>query len=138
MAQRLVLVADDNADLRLIFKTILESRGYAVLQAADGADAVEVAQRHRPDLIFMDIMMPDVDGWAAIARMKADPEMSKIPVVAITSSEPSRERVRQAGFCAMLRKPVMPAEMVKAFEHCLEARTEGSIWIDDLRRRISS
>lgn len=136
MVQRLILVADDNPDLRLIFKTILESRGYAVVQAADGDEAVEVTKAHRPDLIFMDIMMPRVDAWAAMEQIKADRETARIPVVAITSSEPSPGRVREAGFCAMLRKPLMPPEIVRAAEHCLEAHGKGTTWIDDLRRHM--
>ena len=137
MTQRLVLVVDDNLDMRVIFRTILESRGFAVLEAVNGAEAVELTKAHRPDVIFMDIMMPDVDGWAAMELIRADPEIASIPVVAITSAEPLRERVQRAGYCAFLQKPLLPAEVVNAVTHCLDAQAEGSTWIEDLRRRIS-
>lgn len=137
MSQRLVLIADDNEDVRNISKTILESRGFAVVQAADGEEAVEVAQRHRPDFIFLDLMMPVLDGWEAMALLKSDPEANGIPVVAISASEPPLEDIREAGFCAVITKPVSPPEMVEAVDVCLEAYERGDRWIPDLARRIA-
>ena len=139
MAQRLVLVADDNPDARLIFKTILEDRGYAVLSAVNGEEAVDLARLHRPDLIFMDLMMPRLDGRAAMAALReGSAEVSSIPVVAVTAYEPSREDIRSAGFCALLTKPLTPTEVVKAAKVCLDADTEGESWIADLARRIQA
>ena len=137
VAQQLVLIADDNADMRLIFKTILEDRGFAVIDATDGDEALELARLHRPDLIFMDLMMPKVDGWAAMAALREDPgETSGTPVVAVTAYEPSREDVRDAGFCALLTKPLTPVEVVRAATTCLDAHSRGESWIADLARRI--
>lgn len=137
MAQQLVLVTDDNPDVRLIFKTILEDRGFAVAQAVNGEEAVELVRLHRPDLIFMDLMMPGMDGWEAMATLRTDAEeISKIPVVAVTAYEPSLEEIQGAGFCAFLRKPISPAEVVRAVKVCLDAFDRGEEWIADLARQI--
>lgn len=138
MTQQLVLIADDNPDTRLICKTILEDRGFAVLQAVDGREAVDLARSHRPDLIFMDLMMPVMDGWEAKAELREDEEdVRSIPVVAVTAYEPERKVIREAGFCALLTKPLTPTEVVRAVHTCLEAYGKGESWIADLARRIS-
>lgn len=137
MTQQLVLIADDNEDVRNISKSILESRNFAVVQATNGEEAVELAQRHRPDLIFLDLMMPVLSGWEVAATLKGDAETRAIPLVAITSSEPATEQIREAGFCALITKPVSPPEMVEAVRVCLEAHEQGDDWIPDLIRRIT-
>lgn len=137
MTQQLVLIADDNEDVRNISKAILESRGFAVVQAENGEEAVEVARRHRPDLIFLDLTMPLMSGWEVAEALKGDPETESIPLVAITSSEPATEQIREAGFCALITKPVSPPEMVEAVRVCLEAHERGDQWIPDLIRRIT-
>lgn len=138
MTQQLVLVVDDNEDFRLIAKTILENRGFAVAQAADGAEGVEIARRHRPALIFLDLIMPVVDGWEVMALLKLDRRSDEIPVVAVTSSEPLPEKLRDAGFCALLGKPVLPADLVRAVQICLDARGRGERWVPDLAREIAA
>ncbi|HUG42379.1 MAG TPA: response regulator [Longimicrobiales bacterium] len=139
MAQQLVLIADDNPDALLIFETILEARGFAVIHAVDGDEAVELARQHRPDLIFMDLMMPGTDGWEAMAVLRQDPDVSsRIPVVAVSAYEPAREDVREAGFCALLIKPVKPTEVVRAAKACLDAHDQGQSWIADLSLRVRS
>lgn len=138
MVQRLILIADDNEDVRNISKTILESRGHGVVQASNGDDALELAARHRPDLIFLDLHMPMMDGWETMASLSEDPELRAIPVVAITAFEPSVEDIRDAGFCALVTKPISPPEMVEAIGICLEAHERGDRWIPDLARRITN
>lgn len=137
MVQRLVLIADDNADVRNISKTILESRGYGVSQAVNGEDAVELAQRHLPDLIFLDLTMPVLDGWEAIDLLKGNPETESIPVVAITAYEPTLQEVKEAGFCGLVTKPISPPELVEAVGLCLDAHERGDDWIPDLVRQIA-
>lgn len=137
MVQRLILIADDNEDVRNISKAILESRGYAVSQAVNGEDAVELAQRHLPDLLFLDLTMPVLNGWEAISLLKSDPETKDIPVVAITAYEPDPEEVREAGFCGLVTKPISPPEMVEAVRICLDAHDRGDDWIPDLLRQIT-
>ena len=137
MAQQLVLVVDDDNDARLIWKTILETRGFAVVQAADGAEAVEIARRNRPALVLLDLVMPNVDGWEVMELLRLDRRSEEIPVVAVTSTEAHPEEVRQAGFCALLRKPVLPPQLVKAVEACVNAHSCGQTWIPDLAGEIA-
>lgn len=136
MRQQLVLIADDNPDSRLIFRTILETRGYAVIEATNGAEAIELARRHRPDLVLMDLMMPATTGWEAADILRHDPELSTIPVVAITAATPPREAVRSAGFCALLPKPIAPLDVVRAVEVCLNAHHRGERWVSDIALQI--
>jgi CheY-like chemotaxis protein len=133
MAQPLILVADDNHDMRFIFRTILELEGYAVVEAGDGGEAVRLAHRHRPVLVFLDLMMPVMDGWEAMLEMKGRRETRDIAVVAITASSTPAAAFRDAGFCALLRKPVRPAEVVDSVDRCLEAHRKGEGWVQ-LRR----
>ena len=80
-----ILVADDNDDLRVLLAYQLQARGYRVLMASDGQQAVEKARGEKPDLILLDVLMPGVDGTEASARLKSDPATSKIPIIFLTS-----------------------------------------------------
>ena len=82
---RSILVADDDRDTRVLLDRFLRSRGYDMLLAANGADAIDQARRHKPDLIFMDLLMPVLDGEDAACRLKQDPTTTKIPIVAISA-----------------------------------------------------
>ncbi|MEX2583552.1 MAG: response regulator, partial [Gemmatimonadota bacterium] len=81
-----------------------------------------LAELHRPDLILLDIMMPEGDGWAAIGDLQRSDKTSTIPVLAVTAKEEAglRERLRGAGFCAYLKKPFFPSEAMGAVERCLD------------------
>jgi len=121
MPQQLILVCDDVEDNRVVFKAILEHTGFAVLLARHGGEAVEQARSFTPTLILMDLMMPGVDGWQAIAQLKADPVTRPIPVVALTADvHASTEALRHAGFCAYVVKPILPKQLLSAINHCLE------------------
>lgn len=109
-----------------------------MVQPADGAEAVEIARRHRPALSFLDLIMPGVDGWEVMALLQLDRRSERIPVVAITSSEPPPEKLQQAGFCALLAKPFLPADLVSAMQICLDGRSRGEFWIPDLARQITA
>ena len=85
-----VLVADDEDAIRLLCRVNLRLAGMEVLEAADGAAAIELARRERPDLVLLDVMMPDVDGWEVAAALAADASTREIPIVFLTArSEPS-------------------------------------------------
>jgi CheY-like chemotaxis protein len=83
MSQTRILIADDEPDIRLMVSRML-GRDYLVLEAADGDEAVELARLHKPDLILMDIMMPEKDGYSACLSIKSDPATRSIPVVMFT------------------------------------------------------
>ena len=80
-----VLVVDDLADQRKIFRAVLEHRGFQVVEAADGEGAVRLAEEDRPDLILMDVNLPWMDGWEVTRRLKAVPRTAAIPVVAVSA-----------------------------------------------------
>jgi two-component system, cell cycle response regulator DivK len=130
MTHRLVLVADDQEDNRVIFSAVLQHHGYAVLPAADGQEAVDQAKLHSPDLILMDLSMPVLSGWEAIRLLRQDRETAPIPIAAVTAADESPERLREAGFCAYVRKPVAPQNVVRAVEMCLEEHSRERGWVD--------
>ena len=103
-----ILVVEDNERNRKLVRTILEFRGYEVVECDDGEPCLELARRHRPALVLMDIQMPKVNGMEALSRLRADPETSAIPVIAVTASvTPSeRERVMASGFNGYVSKPI--------------------------------
>jgi len=80
-----ILVVEDTEDNRQILRDLLSAAGYDMIEAHDGAEGVAKASEHRPDLILMDIQMPVMDGYEATRRIKADPALKSIPVIAVTS-----------------------------------------------------
>ena len=102
-----VLVVDDVATNRLLLRAKLSSAYYDVVVAESGAKALEMARREQPDMIMLDVMMPDMDGFAVCATLKADPETAHIPVIMVTALDTPEERVRglEAGADDFLSKP---------------------------------
>ncbi len=117
-----ILVAEDNPRNRLLMKDLLTYHGFEVLEAANGAQVVEVAKKHRPDLIIMDVNMPDMDGIAAAAILRSCPETSAIKIVAVTSSamKGDRERILAEGFDGYIAKPIDTRAFPKAIRAFLE------------------
>jgi CheY-like chemotaxis protein len=118
-----VLIVEDNEDNRLIYSQYLTHGGFRVLEAANGAEGVEVARRERPDLVLMDISMPVMDGLAATRMLKADAELSSIPVIALTAHAMASDEVmaREAGCDGYISKPVMPKDVKKEVERWIGA-----------------
>lgn len=105
---RTILVADDNDDIRRVVRWMLEQKGYAVIEAADGQQAVATAVSQRPDLILMDLIMPVVDGFDAVRRLREHEELRGVPVIAMTARDAatSRDRADGLGFNQYLSKPL--------------------------------
>ena len=105
---RQVLIVDDKASSRELIRTVLESSGYAVSEAGDGAEAVRVAQQIEPDAILLDLQMPSLDGFGALEQLRADPRFAALPIVALTANamHGDREKALAAGFTSYLSKPV--------------------------------
>ncbi|HYH17100.1 MAG TPA: MASE3 domain-containing protein [Azospirillum sp.] len=119
-----VLVVDDSDANRLLLKSLLATVGFQVRDAADGQTAVDIARAWRPDLTWMDLRMPGVDGWDALRRMRAVPELAEMPVLALTASAftDDNARVLAAGFAEMVRKPFREADIFEAMERHLHVR----------------
>lgn len=103
-----ILVVEDNERNRKLVRTILEFRGYEVVECDDGAPSLELARQHRPALVLMDIQLPTMNGIEALGRLRADPETCGIPVVAVTASvtPTERDRVASSGFNGYISKPI--------------------------------
>ena len=112
-AQTLLLV-EDNEDNRIIYSTVLRHLGYTVVEAFDGAQAIALARSVLPDLILMDISIPEVDGWEATRILRQDPTTSAIPIIALTAHALADDRVRatEVGFTSYLAKPIEPRAVV--------------------------
>ena len=111
--QKVVLVVDDLDDQRAVIAIYLEYMGYRVLTADDGAQALDVAGLHSPDLILMDITMPRLDGYAATRSLKANPLTAAIPVLALSAHVlgPEVADAAAAGCDGYLMKPIGPRDV---------------------------
>lgn len=102
-----ILVVEDFDDIRKMMKILLELYGYEVLEAADGYEAVETAVEKRPDLIFMDIAMPSLDGIQAASVIRQHDSLKNVPILAVTAySDFYYEKARRAGFDEVISKPL--------------------------------
>jgi two-component system cell cycle response regulator DivK len=103
-----ILVVEDYEDASLAMRLALEDCGYHILEAPDGAQAVSIAERERPDIILMDLQLPVLDGLAATKRIRAIPELRETIIVAVTAHNEAdyRERARAAGCNAFFSKPI--------------------------------
>ena len=104
----LILIAEDNEENAFIFTNYLQSKGYQTIRVSNGADAITQAQQHLPNLILMDIQMPNMDGLEAIRRLRAEARFGKIPIIALTAlaMPGDRERCLSAGANEYLSKPI--------------------------------
>ena len=108
-----VLVADDKASSRELIRVVLEGSGYAVSEAGDGQEAVQIAHQIEPDAILLDLHMPSLDGFGVLERLRADPRFAALPIVALTASamQGDREKALAAGFTSYISKPVPLKEL---------------------------
>jgi CheY-like chemotaxis protein len=103
-----ILVVEDYEDTSLAMRLALEDQGYRILEAADGEQAVRVAARERPEIILMDLQLPVLDGLAATERIRSNPELRDVVVVAVTAHQEAdyRARALAAGCNAFVTKPI--------------------------------
>ena len=122
MTGRKVVVVEDNERNMKLFREVLESSGYRTLEAETGERAVALTIEHRPDLVLMDIHLPDIDGVEALRLLRADERTGSVPVVALTAQamEGDRERFLAAGFDGYLSKPVNIMDLLDAVRRYCE------------------
>ena len=122
MMKKTILVIEDHEDNRRIVRDLLTSAGYEVLEAINGKEGVTAAEAHHPELILMDIRLPDFDGYEATRRIKANPNLSAIPIIAVTSYALSGDDVKafEAGCDAYVTKPFSPRELLAKIREYLE------------------
>jgi DNA-binding response OmpR family regulator len=111
--QPVVLAADDDEDILELIVFRLEHSGYTVLQARDGAEALELAQTSRPDLAVLDVMMPKMDGYELTRRLREHEATSRMPIILLTArtQEADIQRGFDAGVDDYIRKPFSPQEL---------------------------
>ncbi len=109
-----ILVIEDHEENRRILRDLLTSAGYEIIEAVTGEEGVTLAQTQRPDLILMDIQLPGLDGYEATRLIKAQPALSQIPIIAVTSYALSGDdrRALEAGCDAYVAKPFSPRELL--------------------------
>lgn len=104
----IVLIVDDNARNRKLTVDVLRHARFITLEATSAAEGIEAAARHQPDVILLDLRLPDLDGWKAVGILRANPRTSRIPVVAMTALPPPDDDawLSEAGFDGSIAKPI--------------------------------
>lgn len=120
-----ILLVEDNAQNRYLATFLLENAGHRVIHAANGRAALAAAQREKPDLILMDIQMPEMDGYEAAQHIKADPSLARIALVAVTSyvMAGDHEKARAQGFVGYIEKPISTETFVAEISRFLPSRS---------------
>jgi CheY-like chemotaxis protein len=120
----LVVVADDEEDILTLLGVVLRGAGLDVIPAADGAEAVRLAEQHRPDLIVLDVAMPRMDGREATAAIRRSDALAGVPVllVSASTSDAARERAMSAGADAFIAKPFNPGALAQRVRELLGSR----------------
>ena len=122
-----ILYVEDNPDNRLLVKRILLAEDYSLLEAIDGNDALDVLKRARPDLILMDINMPDMDGYTLTAKIKSLPGFERVPILALTANvmRGDKEKTLEAGCDGYIQKPLDIDQLTREIEKFLSRRSNG-------------
>ncbi|HEX6304985.1 MAG TPA: response regulator [Anaerolineales bacterium] len=117
-----ILYVEDNNDNRVLIRRVLQAEGYHMLEAANAVEAVQCVGVQIPDLILMDINMPDMDGYALTARLKTMPTLKQVPIVALTANvmKGDRERSLDAGCDGYIQKPIDVDELAQQVREFLK------------------
>lgn len=116
-----VLVVEDNELNMKLFHDLLEAQGYSILQTRDGLEALKIAREHMPDLILMDIQLPEVSGLEVTKWLKEDNRLKSIPVIAVTAfaMKGDEEKIREGGCEAYIAKPISVSSFLQTIERFL-------------------
>ena len=133
-----MLVIDDERSIRMLCRVNLAASGMKVYEASDGRQGLELARRERPDLVLLDVMMPELDGWSVARELAADDETRDIPIIFLTArADPADRRLgEQLGGVGYVIKPFDPVTIGDFVEEVLVRLERGER--DQLRRAISS
>lgn len=141
----MILVVDDEPGIVDIARANLEGLGYRVISAGNGLEALELIRQESPDLVILDILMPEVDGWDVLERVEANPEMAGIPIIMLTARASDEDVLRglESGAVEYMTKPFYPQELVAAVKINLhvfdpQLRQRNRQLLADKRRRLIS
>ncbi len=118
-----ILCIEDEAEMIDLTRLVLEREGFEVLGAVGGAQGLELLKKEKPDLVLLDLMMPDMDGWEVYRQMKADKELSDIPVIVVTARAQSIDKVlglQVAKVSDYITKPFGPKDLIDSIKRVLE------------------
>ena len=119
-----ILYVEDNPDNRMLVRRVLQAEGYRVLEAQNATHAIEVVQFEKPDLVLMDINMPDIDGYTLTSKFKSMAKFQHVPIIALTANvmRGDRERTLEAGCDGYIQKPIDVDELPNQIKRFLRAR----------------
>ena len=126
---RKILCIEDDPDTSKLIAHILRRKGYEVILAIGGKAGIEAVRQHRPDLVLLDLMMPEVDGWEVFRHMKADPNLDGIPVIAVTAKSHSIDRVMALNIAKVndyVTKPFLPDDLLRRVHNILNNDEDAS------------
>ena len=128
MAGEQILVVEDNLLSMKLFRDVLVASGYRAIEATTGAEAIDLATAHGPDLVLMDIELPDLDGVNALRRLRTNERTAEIPVLAVTAQamRGDRERFLAAGFDGYISKPVNVGELLAVVRRTCDGYGDGN------------
>ena len=118
-----ILIAEDNDDLRSMLKELLEVRGYGVLEATDGQEAIDMALSTRPDLVLMDLGLPGTDGLSAVTEIRERVSVSEMPIIIVSAYDRLEYRTEaiSAGCSGYMTKPIDPDSLVETIKLLLRS-----------------
>ncbi|BAE52374.1 FOG: CheY-like receiver [Paramagnetospirillum magneticum AMB-1] len=121
MAKSVLIVEDNDLNMKL-FNDLLQANGYETIQTKDGREAMDIARKHHPDLILMDIQLPEISGLEITKMLKSDAELKSIPVVAVTAfaMKGDEEKIREGGCEGYIAKPISVANFLQTVARFLE------------------
>jgi two-component system cell cycle response regulator DivK len=121
MAKSVLIVEDNDLNMKL-FNDLLQANGYETIQTKDGREAMDIARRHRPDLILMDIQLPEISGLEITKMLKGDAELKAIPVIAVTAfaMKGDEEKIREGGCEGYIAKPISVANFLQTVARFLD------------------
>jgi CheY-like chemotaxis protein len=124
-----ILMAEDNAVNRELLRELLESRGHTVSEACDGQEALDIMESEKPDVLLLDIGMPVLDGFAVVRKIRENPRLASLPIVAITAyaMQGDREKILSSKFDGYLSKPVNAHSLDEELHRLLSKRVDQDI-----------
>jgi two-component system cell cycle response regulator DivK len=122
-----IMYVEDNQENRILVRRILMSEDYAILEAVSAADALNILKNAKPDLILMDINMPDMDGYTLTAKIRSMPGFERIPILALTANvmRGDKEKTLEAGCDGYIQKPLDIDQLIREIERFLPRRTHA-------------
>ncbi|MCA1839182.1 MAG: PleD family two-component system response regulator [Actinomycetota bacterium] len=122
-----ILVVDDYSSVRTLLRVLLETEGYRIMEAADGTEALRAAESTKPDLVILDLMMPELDGEHVISELHGNDTLQQIPILVLSAKQEALSRVREVvGHDNVFAKPFEPAELIGRIKELIGAATKAS------------